>query len=389
MHIPSIYLMFAAELIVLLLAGCLFLAYLLFKRRSATAANGDEDEGLPQGISYVEYLEKELQRNQAMTEQQKKAAPEPSAEEPGDSGEPATENSSERLLEAREYFLGVEKNAAQHGEDEKAFWDTIYKGMQQLLEKYREVITEKVVVEEPHVAHKPKEKVYYIETQGRKIDGEVNKLKDIIYEQENSLNGLRKTLKSSTRELNQESEELKDLHAEIDNFERQLKDSRVCMEVLEMENQRLQEEVDRLKQHPAGDESKTADTSSTDHVEQMREVLDKQDKQISELEKTIDDMELEVEQAQKLKLTIESFTRTSQEMMGCIAILEDENDHLKEALQAAEGGEGGDAAELQEKVKTLEEEVIKKDVEYAKLQDEYSAIEKEYLAMYEAMHGDK
>jgi len=34
------------------------------------------------------------------------------------------------------------------------------------------------------------ENVFYIETQGKKVNNKINKLKSIIYDQENSINGL-------------------------------------------------------------------------------------------------------------------------------------------------------------------------------------------------------
>lgn len=413
MYIPTVYVLFAAEFMLLLVALSLFLVYYIYRRRSAVPATdqADEDsENSYRGSSYIEYLEKELLRNEARTSQQinieKDAGKEADSQDDA-AADQQPQNKISHLLGARNRFLQVEKAAAEHSENEHAFWDSIQKGMKDVLETFRTVETEKVVVTEESVEHKKEtvEKVFYIETQGKKIDGEVNRLKDIIYEQENTLSSLRKGLTQSEEHFPDESEELAALHAQLNGFERQLNDSRVCMEVLELENDRLQQEVHKLEasaaQVSAGDtagDDTDRDTSSRVDVQQMKEVLDKQEKQIEELNLTIEDLKLDASQAEKLKTTINSFTRTSQEMMGCITILEEENEHLKEQLhdieehpeaQGIDASGNGDSEALQKKIRHLEEELIKKDVNYAKLQDEFSSMEKEYLAMYEAIHGDK
>jgi len=128
----------------------------------------------------------------------------------------------------------------------------------------------------------------------------------------------------------------------------------------------------------------------------MKEVVEQQEARIKQLIDSIESLEIEASQAEKLKDTIGDFARTSQEMMSCITILEEENERLVASHDDEDGNtedsattdSGGDTDNLKSEISSLEEELIKKDVAYAKLQDEFSSMETEYLAMYEAMHGD-
>ena len=118
-----------------------------------------------------------------------------------------------------------------------------------------------------------------------------------------------------------------------------------------------------------------------------------QESKMKQLIETIESLEIEASHTERLKETLDGFTRTSQEMMSCISILEEENERLKETTHHEESADnnepsGGDVDEMNSKLSALEEELIKKDVAYAKLQDDFSTMETEYLAMYEAVHGD-
>lgn len=381
MFIPYIYLLFAAEFLFVLIGLTLALAYYVIKLRGRPEP--EAEDAADTGPSYAQFLDQELVRNeQRSTGATPDAKPETQTNEADRTTQPG------KALQVRQRFLQLERDASEHQDNEQQFWQHIESGVQQLLEDFTETRVE-IQSAEP-VAKKnknPSEKAVYIETQGEKIDGEVNKLKDIIYEQENILSSLRKSIKDAEGNWPEDySDELQTLHAEMDKLERQLNDSRMCMDVLEMENERLQKEVHELESQGAEGGEDSPDLG------QMKEVMDKQAEQIEELQTTIDSLQLEAEQADKLRQTLSSFTRTSEEMMGCITILEEENEHLKEMLgHSGEHGESGgkDADKLKSSIKQLEEEIIKKDVEYAKLQDEFTSMEKEYLAVYEALHGDK
>jgi len=135
-------------------------------------------------------------------------------------------------------------------------------------------------------------------------------------------------------------------------------------------------------------------------IDEIKGMVEEQKRKIEELIKTIDSLEISSTDTEKLKLTIHDFAHSSQEMMGCIAILEEENERLKaneenasntidnveDNTKETQDNSGVDA--LNSTISNLEEEAIKKDVAFAQLQDEFSSMETEYLAMYEAMHGD-
>ncbi len=417
MEIPLIYVLAGAELLLILLGVCITLTIILIRRPSTAAtelANESESDAEEKvvniGNSYIEYLQQALERNEVKIKQQQNIEADElnTDDSPADEVESATEeDTSEQspppdetqsaLLQARERFLQIEQAAAEKTEHEINFWESIYKDMLQLVEdlKQTEIITResKEVLETIHKQVESKEKVFYIETQGKKIDGEVNKLKDIIYEQENALNSMKKALHDSEDDLSEDSEVINFMKEQLQTIERQLSDSKMCMEVLEMENNRLQDEINQLEAQTglAEPESSPEKESSID-IEQMKENMKMQEVRILQLIETIESLELEASQAEKLKETLNEFTRSSHEMMSCITILEEENERLQETSGPSAAESSGSNSEeidaMKSKVSSLEEELIKKDVAYAQLQDEFSSMETEYLAMYEAMHGD-
>jgi len=424
MEISLIYVLIAAEVMFVLL-GLSITFFILWLRKPkvvevepAPIEDAESELGaIDLSSSYADFLDQAIERNSTKLQQTKNSndTDEESSESEDESTEVAPSPTDEQieLLQAREKFLLVEKEAAEQVEHEINFWDRVYAGMQNLIEQFKttEVITEVSTETETIVDEKieSKETVVYIETQGKKIDGEVNKLKDIIYEQENALSSLKKSLESAETDAPEDSPALQAIREQLEALERQLSDSKMCMEVLEMENDRLQEEVDKmgtrhgaLFEEGSDEEDDSKDSTSMIDLDQMKEVMAEQEAKIDQLLSTIDSLEIEASQAEKLKETLNSFTRTSKEMMSCIAILEEENERLQEATAHESDEQPEDtaettavisndeeAAELQSKVSELEEELIKKDVAFAQLQDEFSSMEAEYLSMYEAMHNSE
>ncbi len=423
MEISLAYVLIAAEFILILLGTCITLAILLL-RKPSTNDNKDEQaekhsgssedadselDAIDLSESYIDFLEQAIERNETKTQQQesieKDIGNEEQASDSDDSDSstsPAPNEAQSQLLKIREQFLLLEKSAAENTDHEINFWDNLYDGMKNLLEQFSsegKTITKNI----ENNSEKTTEKVFYIETQGKKIDGEVNKLKDIIYEQENALSSMKKAMNDAEGDLPEGSESLKALKEQIEAIERQLNDSKMCMDVLEMENNRLQEEVDKMadmKPSKNDIENTNDGIESMIDVDEMKSMVEEQKKKIEELISTIESLELSEEETEKLKSTINDFTRTSQEMMGCIAILEEENERLKESeeddtqseidelLDESSTSDNTDVESLKTAISQMEEDAIKKDVAYAQLQDEFSSMETEYLAMYEAMHGD-
>jgi len=431
MEISLIYILIIAEILIVLLGISITLAIILLRKpkspepviEQSTEQAEDELDALELGNSYIDFLEEAMQRNSTKTKQQEAIENEPadpdestetseeatnetadaSTDEVAEAKSPAPDEAQSSLLLAREQFLLMEKEAAEKSEHEIHFWNSIYDGMGKLLEQFSttNTITSTSTSTDGSPAAESKEKVFYIETQGKKIDGEVNKLKDIIYEQENALSSMKKALQGAEGDEADNPELLNNLKEQLEALERQLSDSKMCMEVLEMENNRLQEEVDNIdSRHESlfegNEDEKTEDNDSLIDLEQMKEVVEQQENKIQNLLETIEGLEIDAAQAEKLKETLSDFARTSKEMMSCISILEEENDRLKESAdeetsennQNMESAGDADTDNLKSTISQLEEELIKKDVAFAQLQDEFSSMETEYLSMYEAMHGD-
>jgi len=425
MEIPLIIVLVVAEALLVLLGVSITLAIMILRKPAAAEAAVDAPPQFPEdeldaidlGSSYIDFLEQAMQRNATKTKQQENIeneAPENNsdAEQDVDNTEdknsaPAPNETQSKLLLAREQFLLMEKTAAEKTEHEIHFWDSIYDDMKKLLDQFSTVeevnTTPTETITNTAIVTESKEKVFYIETQGKKIDGEVNKLKDIIYEQENALSSMKKSVEGSDPE-NIDAELLNTLREQMQVIERQLSDSKMCMEVLEMENNRLQEEVDKMdSRHEAlfsDDNSEAAqDSDSVVDLEQMKEVVEQQENKIQQLVDTIESLEIDASQAEKLKETLNDFARTSKEMMSCITILEEENEKLQTANHDQDTDEStadadaatantGEVDDLKSTISKLEEDIIKKDVAHAQLQDEFTSMETEYLSMYEAMHGD-
>lgn len=411
MQISLIYILIIAEVLLVLTGLSITLAVILFRRpknldtvKTPSLQESDNESSTTSlGNNYIDFLEQAMERNTKKSEQQPQTeentndtAPTPEEDE---NKSPAPDETQVHLLQMRDQFLLIEKEAAEKTEHEIHFWDNIYDGMKNLLEKLSTIEIRSVgSIDDP--AKESKEKVFYIETQGKKIDGEVNKLKDIIYEQENALSSMKKAMENAEDEHPEESDSLKALKEQMDIIERQLSDSRMCMDVLEMENKRLQEEVDNIDTRHNSlftDDKNSTDDNSLIDLEQMKEVVEQQEDKIQNLIDTIESLEIDATQSEKLKETIGDFSRTSKEMMSCISILEEENERLKnsnnedtpatpESNEQSINNEEADT--LKSTIGKLEEDIIKKDVAFAQLQDEFSSMETEYLAMYEAMHGN-
>jgi len=384
MYISKIYLMFTAEILLVLLALCVSLIIYISKRPSSKSTVDSTAESTTAiGASYSEYLEKEILRNESKVEQH--------------TGQENEKQS--QLLKLRETFLQAERSSAQHTDNENTFWDTLYTELAEIQQQFKTIETEVIIETEQNVVktENSSEKVFYIETQGKKVESEINRLKDIIFDQDNTLSSLKHALDGVSHHISDDNDELTTLKNELDKFEQQLSDSKTCMEVLEMENSRLQTEIEKLEQQVEiqGIVSMGDSTAISENVNQLKETLSSQELQITEMNNIMDALKLDAADAETLKTTVQSFTRGSKEMMGCITILEEENDNLhqkieelKTQLESTDSGSGLAGDEQTQRISELEKEIIKKDVAYAKLQDDFSSMEKEYMSMYEQIHGE-
>lgn len=115
-----------------------------------------------------------------------------------------------------------------------------------------------------------------IEKASHVVNTEVNKLKDVIYDQGHKINALLKSLKDGKNGANVDDE----IQQHLTDLEKSQKETSMCLEVLEMENKRLMDEIDTLN------ESATPTIDGVD-VDDMTE--DQLKLKIQELEKIIED----------------------------------------------------------------------------------------------------
>lgn len=119
-----------------------------------------------------------------------------------------------------------------------------------------------------------------VENASHVVNKEVNKLKDVIYDQGNKINALLKSLKDGIPGIEPDSE----LHQHLSELERSQKETSMCLEVLEMENKRLMDEISTLHENI---------TPSIDGVDVDEMSSDQLRVKVQELEQTIKEKEKE------------------------------------------------------------------------------------------------
>ncbi|MDH5518560.1 MAG: hypothetical protein OEY36_12205 [Gammaproteobacteria bacterium] len=132
------------------------------------------------------------------------------------------------------------------------------------------------------------EKSFFVEKKSHKVNTEVNKLKDIIYGQGSKINALLKSLKEGSANLADNSA----LQQQLDDLVASQTETSMCIEVLEMENQRLMEELESIH-----GENNAAVVIDGVRVADMDD--DQLRKKISELELLIEDKDIEYEKLNK------------------------------------------------------------------------------------------
>ena len=357
MNIPNLLVYISAEILIALtiISAILFLKNrklsLLIDKLKAIVNDLKNNTSLDENSfdlsnDYTGYLDQELNRNQGKL---KSLDTIPLDEEDAETTQKNETNKA--LLNIREAFLNTEKKSADHSDNENAFWDSIYTNIQDISDTHlthKEEITNLEEIHVEKIINKSSDNVEQIESQGTKIDAEVNKLKDIIFDQENSLTALSKALSevNTDKDGAEIAADIEKFTEQLGKLERNIEESKVCMEILESENDRLQGELSEFEtkynsmceQLATGEPQTSTSTESqpNENIDQLKNTLEQQNGQISELTDAIDGLQLEAEQAEKLKSTLEEFTRGSQEMTTCITILEEENERLLDRVEELE-----------------------------------------------------
>ena len=134
-----------------------------------------------------------------------------------------------------------------------------------------------------------------IEKASNVVNKEVNKLKDVIYEQGNKINALLKSLKDDNQNIDPGSV----LHKHLTDLESSQKETSMCIEVLEMENQRLMEEIENLQNSPSVlpiDGLDTEDMSSDQlklKIHELEQIIEEKEKEYNKLSSELSSVESE------------------------------------------------------------------------------------------------
>jgi len=353
----------------------------------------------PETIGFVQYLRDEVIRNQDFID--RAAASEDDAEKKA--GE---------LLQWRKQFLELEVEACALEKNPAEFQDRLAAGMSELIEQLRpeaETVTETVseAAGSTPQADGAAEAGIEEEDEKRKTidthDAQVNRLKDVIINQQDAMAALRKELEAREGDI----EDLDSILQKLDEFERQSSELETCLAVLEQENERLK------AARAAGERgSSEASTREPAQLTGLKSMMNQQQETITNLQNLIRELAPEASKAKELEDSINAITRTNQELNGCVTVLEDENTNLRSELeeiqmqleqqeQAAReqsepaieltSGEEETAEdevsmdeekrELEIKVQELEALVEFKDAAVEELEKQYNTLESKYLAL--------
>ena len=133
MHIPLIYILFAAEATVIFVLLSIIFGVMLYRKSrhtpTATIDVTNEQKVVNLGSSYIESLDHELIKNTTQTST-------PINSE--NTGEP-TPKANNALLKIRESFLKLERSSAEHAGNDIVFWEKMLTGLTTLADHFRTV----------------------------------------------------------------------------------------------------------------------------------------------------------------------------------------------------------------------------------------------------------
>jgi len=271
-----------------------------------------------EAVSFDQYLRDEVLRNQELIDN--------AAASDDDAEKKAAE-----LLKLRNRFLELEVEVRSLESNPVQFQDRLAAGMSDLIEQLRpepEHATETVATPdaqqeeaEPGIEQDVVEERATIDTH----DAEFNRLKDVINNQQDAMAALRQELEAREHEI----EDADSLLHKLDDFEKQSAELQQCLNVLEQENERLK------ALRAAGGGSAGIDIAAADSVQLdgLKSMMGQQQETITNLQDMIRELAPEASKAKQLEESINTITRTSQELSGCVAVLEDENAMLRVELE--------------------------------------------------------
>ena len=247
------------------------------------------------------------------------------------------------LLELREGLLESELKAALQA-DERPVWRSI------LDEAYRPLMLPPAKDEAESVA--PSSVAVEAVTRSEE---EIARLRAIIDEQ----HGMVGTLKKELAEFGEDSEHWKTVVNRVDHVSHQGEKLSRCANVLEFHNSRIisrpdGEEEDKVE--PEGqveiaagaDEQPEPAPSAADDAEDLyglKTLIGDQQATISKLRGMLDELVPEAERGAELATMLDGIQRSNSELIGCVAILETENERLTEQVDELRTQLGDSGAE--------------------------------------------
>lgn len=359
----------------------------LARRVQALREQLDQPAEVPQAVGFDQYLRDEIIRNQAFIDQ---AA--------------ATQDSRERsageALAMRKQFLELELTAQASKGNPVQFCQTLTEGMRSLIEQLRpepETVIETATADAPVAESAAKEPAEDSAAKMRELrdthQDELGHLRKVINNQQDAMGALRARLKDSEGEI----AGMEGILEKLDEFERQSLELQQSLQVLEAENERLK--LAKRRNEPGSAKDAERDPAQLSGLKNM---VGKQQATISSLQDLIRELAPEASKARELQEAIAQIQRTNQELNGCVAVLEDENNMLRDELaeiqayldaQERTAAEAVEAAEMQGdqssedmmreleiKVQELEALVEFKDAAIEEMEKQYNALQARYLA---------
>ena len=216
----------------------------------------------------------------------------------------------------------------------------------------------------------------------------VAQLSGIINGQRDALQSFRQVFEVIRKEPDPQA--LEQMDAALRDLERRYREATTCIEIMERENERLHSKVDQGNRR-----LERAESEKHESIAELEGQVGKQKHNISELNHLIDGLQLEAEKAAELQSKLDQFDLATRDMNMCIQTMEEENEFLREQVQAllkmdqdkaADAGDpepGGRIAELENELQSLQAVLKDKGEKIAATEAKLAAMEKEYLTLYE------
>jgi chromosome segregation ATPase len=225
---------------------------------------------------------------------------------------------------------------------------------------------------------------------GDKVVSEVERvtqLHGMLGEQGHLITSMKRIIKQVKAEP--QAELIAELEKQLRTLDRRYQEASTCIEIMEQQNQRLQDKIDRTDRR-----AQRIEAEKNESISDLHEQLGRQKSSISGLNTVIGDLQLEAGKAAELQAKLDQFELASRDMNMCVQVLEEENHFLQEQVKALLNRDEGesvydaekhkaDVEALQQQVETLKTELAAREERIHDVEAKFAALEKEYLTLYE------